>query len=564
MLRIEGNRILVDTRTLTAVVDRGTLVSLVRKSDGRRFIQSDADKIIPLQLVYPGNEVVPLGGEPGDSVKCLPINDYYAEFRLESWNGDGVISFSEDRESGELIIEPGGYASRPGLRGVRWMLSGIDNGLSLIAPFFQGIRLKLDDPFIRNTFWDWPHRWEAGMAILQGDQGGFWVHCQDNRYCYKALQVGTSEDAQCLGLETQVYGPLDNKLGSGGLAWRINVYDGDWQVPASQYRDWLSGTYNLDRATRPEWLNDVRFAISWCPTDPEILDTLKGLIAPEKVLLHIPNWRSDAYDENYPSYVPSEKGTAFVQKAQAMGFRAMPHFNSVDMDPSHPCYSYIRDFQYRALENRRVQGWTWVNGRVKPVPESNAARLRHRDKKTMVKIHPGLSMWRSILAENVRLAVEALSLKLVFLDVTLCSWNLHNCLVDNVTSTEGMKLLTSKVASLKDGLVVGGEGRNEITMQDQGLSQVHLFHSWHQNVESLERLERAGLCPLNEFLFGRWCRSFGYSNLGGHDPEQHLRMKIHVGLNAMPTITIRSASELKQPNVAVREMLEIATSLNHL
>ncbi len=156
-----------------------------------------------------------------------------------------------------------------------------------------------------------------------------------------------------------------------------------------KYRNWLGNAYKLNDAFRPEWINDICFAISWCPTDNEILDALAELIVPEKVLLHIPNWRQDAYDENYPSYIPSGKGSEFIQKAQSMGFRTMPHFNSVDMDPTHPAYTYIRDFQYRSLDNKRVQGWTWFNGQVKPVPESNAARLRHRDKKNHDKSASG-------------------------------------------------------------------------------------------------------------------------------------------------------------------------------
>jgi hypothetical protein len=225
------------------------------------------------------------------------------------------------------------------------------------------------------------------------------------------------------------------------------------------------------------------------------------------------------------------------------------------MDPTHPVYAYVRDFQYRSLDNKRVQGWTWHNGRVKPVPESNAARLKHRDKKTMVKIHPGLGMWRSILTENVRSAVEMLALDSVFLDVTLCTWNLHNCLVDNTTPTEGMKLLIAQVANLKEGLVVGGEGRNEITMQDEGFAQVHLFRG---SAEVMERLLNNGLCPLNEFMFGQWCRSFGYSNLSGRNREEHLRMKVHVALDAISTLTIGSSAELEQPNDAVKEMLALA------
>jgi len=555
MIKIEENRIYVDTRTLEATFDKGVLISLVRKSDGRSFIQSSSEGNSPLRLVYSGQESASLSGEAGDQVVCLPINDHHAEIRFNSWNGDGLLSISEDQKTGDLIVEPSGYASRPGLRSCRWMLTGIDKGLDLVAPFYQGIKLPLEDPLIRNSQWNWPIRWEAGMAILQGDNGGFWVHCQDDRYRYKALKVGTQDDPQCLGFDTETYGPLEHNLGTGGLVWRINVYEGDWHVPASQYRDWLTQAYHLDSAKRPDWVKDVKLAISWCPTKTDILDSLAKILPPSSVLLHIPNWRCDPYDENYPTFVPSSEGQEFIKKAQSMGFHAMPHCNSVDMDPTHPVYAYVRDFQYRSMESKRVEGWTWHNGNIKPVPESNSARLKHRDKKTMVKIHPGLGMWRSILAENVRSALEMLSLDCIFLDVTLCSWNLHNCLVDNTTPTEGMKRLIAHIASLKDDLIVGGEGRNEITMQEHGFVQAHLF--WG-GVDIMERLLNKGFCPLNEFMFGKWCRSFGYSNLGGHSHEEHLRMKAHIALDAIPTLTIGSAGELEQPNDAVKEILSMA------
>ena len=110
----------------------------------------------------------------------------------------------------------------------------MQDDLDLVAPFFQGVKLKLDDPLLARR-WFWPQFWEAGLAILQGRQGGFWVHCQDDRYRYKALNIEGGE----LGFETEAYGPIDASLGAGGLVWRLNVYQGDWQVPAGIYRDWL-------------------------------------------------------------------------------------------------------------------------------------------------------------------------------------------------------------------------------------------------------------------------------------------------------------------------------------
>lgn len=399
--------------------------------------------------------------------------------------------------------------------------------------------------------------WEAALAIFEGAGGGFWLRSEDSAYRYKALHVGSRDEIQTIGLDTESYGPVDQNLAAGGLAWRINCFDGDWKTPAGAYRDWLWRTYGLDERekARRSWTKDVSLALSWCPTQPDLLAALAKVLEPRRILLHVPDWRSDPYDENYPNYAASESGGAFVKAARAAGFRVMPHFNSVDMDPNHAVYNSIRDFQYRDLENKRVQGWSWYQRRVIGVPESNTNRTGHRDKKVMVKVHPGLSTWRSILGDSILKAAEDLSLETVFIDVTLVSSNLYNSLVENTTSTAGMKRLIDHIGGLGSGLVVGGEGRNEITMQGLSFAQEHLFKSWQENTEGVER---TGGCPLNDFLFGRLCRTFGYSGLGGRDANEELRMRLHEEHRAIPTLTVRSAREILEPNAAVRKTLERA------
>ncbi len=555
MLQVEKRRIRAETKTLKAVVEGGVITSLASKLDGRTYVRAGRGGGA-LELVFRDGQVLPLGSEPGDRITNLRVNDTRAEVRVEGWHGDGVISIREDAAGGDLLIEPAGYTSRPGLRACRWTIRGIAPELELIAPFWQGVRLPLEDPLIRNTFWNWPQSWEAGLAILQGRGGGFWVHCRDDRYRYKNLLVGSADDARRLGLETEAYGPLEDNLSAGGLTWRINAHQGEWKRPAGAYRRWLERAYGLGGAGRTEWLGDLRLAVSWCPCEGRILTALARRLDPRKVLLHVPGWRRDPYDVNYPSFRAGAKGRRFVRRAQRMGFRVMPHFNAIDMDPTHPAYALVRDFQYRDAGDGRVRGWVWHRGRTRAVPESNAARLRHRDKKTMVKVHPGLSMWRSILTENVRSAVEDLDLEVVFLDVTMNTWNLRRCLVEAVTPTEGMKRLIAEVGAIREGLVVGGEGRNEIVMQGESLAQVHLFKS--SGRENIEGLERTGKCPLCEYLFGRWCRSFGYSHLSGATPEERLRMKLHVDLGAIPTVTVRSPEQIAEPNPAVEAFLAAA------
>lgn len=110
--------------------------------------------------------------------------------------------------------------------------------------------------------------------------------------------------------------------------------------------------------------------------------------------------------------------------------------------------------------------------------------------------------------------------------------------------------------TLLKGLAVGGEGLNEITAQGQSFAQAHLFKSWQT---SLKDLERTGGCNLNEFLFGKLYRTIGYSGLGGRNQDEELRMRIHLEHGAIPTVTIRSAEEISNPNKAVKEMLERAS-----
>jgi hypothetical protein len=119
-----------------------------------------------------------------------------------------------------------------------------------------------------------------------------------------------------------------------------------------------------------------------------------------------------------------------------------------------------------------------------------------------------------------------------------------------------MKRLIEQIAELGEGLAVGGEGLNEITMQGLSFAQAHLFRSWHDNCEGLER---TGGCALNDFLFGKLCRTFGYSRLSGETEEEELRMRVHEEHGAIPTVTVRRAEEITSPNSAVEKALELAS-----
>ena len=556
-VRVAGERVLVETATLTATLEAGSLTSLRSRRTGEEMLAGKGGSGATVDLVFRGGERVAVGARRFGRVSTRSVSDRRAEVVVEGWDGDAVVAVGADPETGDLVVEPSAFSSRPGLRACRYWIDGLRPDQRLVAPFFQGVSLALDDPLLRDSHWAWPMFWEAGLAILQGAASGFWIHTRDDRYRYKALHVGAPSGPRALGLDSEAYGPIDDNLAAGGLAWRLNVFEGDWTVPAGLYRDWLWRACGLEarQNERRAWVQEIALAISWCPGDVAVLEALARRLPPGRVLLHFPDWRTDAYDENYPTFVASEKAKAFLARARALGFRVMPHFNSVDMDPSNPVYARVRDFQYRDVETKRVQGWAWYESGVLGVPESNGTRMLHRDKKVMVKIHPGLSLWRSILGAAILDAATLLDLESVFVDVTLVTHNLHNCLVEGATPTEGMKKLIDYVAGLGKGLVVGGEGLNEVTAQGLSFAQAHLFRSWQENTAGLER---AGGCPLNDFLFGRLCRTIGYSALSGKSEAEELRMRIHEEHGAVPTITIDTAEEILRPNPAVERALRRA------
>ena len=550
MITVNGTTLSVSTKTLDAVLEAGTLVSLKSKT-GREYLSGASAASPTLEIVFRGGDKRPVKTCPQGRISCVALSDSCAEIRFDALDGNGVLTITEDEENGDLCIEPEVSSARYGVLAARWTVSGFSPDMKLTAPFFQGIDMDPEDELIRGRKWIWPHRWEAGLCIFHDAVGGFWVHCRDTAYRAKSLVTG---EKQTISFDSEAWGPVDRSLSAGGLTWRVNVFEGGWQVPAAEYRNWLWEAYHLCReeARRPAWQKDVRLALSWAPADRDLLKALAKRVDPKTVLLHIPHWRTHGYDQCYPDFTPSEEFKEYLRFARTLGFHVMPHANSVDMDPSMPEYKYVGDFKYRDIENGTLMGWSWGI----PMPHTNTSLDENRKYNVMVKIHPGLALWRALLAENIDKALCQLDYgtDVVFTDVTLCSYNLDNCLIDNTTTMEGMARLIDHVSRIHGGIAVGGEGLNEITMQKLSFAQVHLF-DFNLNGEPLAR---TGKCDLNRFLFGRLCVPFGYSGLSGKDKNEEIRSEVHLEHGAVPTIIVGNADDIEHPTPEVARMLKLA------
>ena len=118
-VEVKDNKVYIETQTLTAVIDKGVLTTLKSKLNGEEFIENpDITNFRALQLLYVNNEVIEVNEEKFGRIETHQISGQRAEIIFHSWDGDGVLSISVDAETGDLLIEPSAYSSRPGCVGM--------------------------------------------------------------------------------------------------------------------------------------------------------------------------------------------------------------------------------------------------------------------------------------------------------------------------------------------------------------------------------------------------------------------------------------------------------------
>ncbi len=557
MINIIDDIIVIKTKTLIAEMRDGKLTSVKSKITGETYLNDpDSEKRPPLQLVYTGNNRVDIDPNcRNGQIEYLQISETRMDICFHTWNGSGILSLSEDQETGDLIIEPSAFSTMPGVRSVRFDMAGFREDAKLVAPLFQGIMVDMDDPLIRNSRFIYPYKWESPFVALQSPQGGLFVYTKDTSYHFRTLNVGDNGVSNRIGLEAEASGPITNNLSCGSCAWRINVYQGDWMVPVKKYKAVLWSKLNLaDRERKmPDWMKEVRLAYSWCPTDRHILSELKRYINPQKVLIHLPRWREGEYDKEYPNYLPSADAIAFIKEATAMGYHVAPHFNAYEIDPTRKEFALVRDFRYRDLETRRGMGWAFDCGCV-PIPEDNCLLSSSQHHNVMAKIHPGHAMWRYLLEKNILDAVNATGTDTIFIDVTHNIFNLDNEYVNNLSCGEGAIRLLKDAESLGNGLCVGGEGLNEIVAQGQFFAQGHVFAPVNGADASTVTVEK--VCPINQILYEGVCHIIGYHPHIGDYNAMRKTHELDQARGFIPTLIGVGFEELQSPQGVIKQILD--------
>lgn len=474
--------------------------------------------------------------------KIAPLK---AEIVFRQGQNEFCLFIGVDARSEDLLIEQEGTSDTAGVYGIQWGCVNLNSGnLDLILPADGGQIINAMAPFTFRSFhYPFPS-WEVQLAILQGEQGGFFVRGADETFQFKVLHYEKHIDSFALGFETQNQAPFDTLTSAKSVVWRLSAYSGDWRVPAKQYREWMEQTFKPWRLDEmPAWVGEIGLVVTYIDPrlDVGILDTLAEQVDPAKTLLYLNQWRKDPFDVNFPDYTAKPEFGRFVEAAHQRGFWVMAHVNLIGVNADHPRYAEFQKFQYRNPWTGNLMGWFWDRT---DIPRNRIAA-----------INPASAEFRKYFIQQLKEVWQKYDVDAFFLDVSARVENDANGLIEGLNSGQGNVLLHKELAAAMPGVVFAGESLHEVTFFRESFAQ-----RW-KNPPQWDPTRRSTAHPISSFLFSPYTSPYGH--LGLPNPDQGLQLyqeylEAYEIWGVLPTLRLSSVGDLGPERVRTQELLSVA------
>ncbi|MDE0482167.1 MAG: DUF6259 domain-containing protein [Candidatus Poribacteria bacterium] len=447
------------------------------------------------------------------SVEIAYHNDYKIDKTVR-------LRIAIDPQTQDLMIHQTGTSAFGGLVRVMWGCGYLNSQkVDVILPANGGRVINDATEFSRRGF-AYPEGWEAQLAILQGQHGGFFIRSTDTTHQFKGVWYTRSGQHFYLRFETDNLTPFRNKHEITSAPWRLNAYRGDWQVPAEIYRNWMTIAFQPKQP--PAWVKDLEAVIyaPYQPLDMSILPLLAEHVNPSTTLLYIIGW----YDPSRglaPDYVPDPEFGDFLKAAHSYGFRVMAFVTFHGCSPNSPLYPEFEKYQLRHPIQGHKLGYQLNN----PTYDYPTAY-----------INPAAKEFRKYLVEQLKTLYETYPIDALHLDINTSVVN--NPPIDGLTPAQGNVLLHQELAAAMPGIVLGGENLHEVTFRNVNLAQRWSFDNKQPH-------------PISSFLFSTWTIPYGY-HVPNPDREPEFYQpfqEAYIVWNVLPTIRIRAPWMLRDPNM---------------
>ena len=484
----------------TARFENGTLVGLTDTAGHVLVQQSEAVKGACVHRLA--------GDEYATGATTLePWHDGKAAQRYEGLATSTLeTTYALDEDTGDLVLSQRGTSDSKGVCGVEWAIERIPLDMNIIVPVTSGQKLTRSTPGALHTY-DYPITWEAQLVIVEGDGYGFYVWAEDAKGVFKRLVVERDTRGWRLGFVTMPYAPFEEQSSCESVRWHVNVYEGDWCVPAAEFRQWAVEAFKPTpvEEQQPAWVGDMRCCVIM-GLDMDALETLPARLDPAQTLLYVPSWRKAGYDRDYPTYdEPFETLGPLVERAHALGFRVMLHVNYFGCDPLNASYEQFEPYQLRSPWGTHEKDW-WLWTRADPVIK-------------FAYINPACAAWRDMLTDRFVTLCETYDVDALHLDQTLCLYNDYNGLIDGMSMIDGTLALHRQLREALPDVALSGEGLNEITYRYEAFAQRHVVGINHVD-GTFSKSHLALAHPISSFLLRPYTVMYGYLGYPGPAGDQ--------------------------------------------
>ena len=483
-ITIDGETVHVETDAYKVQFDRGVITHIHNKITAETY--TDRNLGFRAQTGILRRHHGPIWARHG-TIEARKAGQDSATLLFRQGGNEITLTIEVEAHTGDLLIGGSGASDIASVYGFQWGCENLDiTNLKLILPVDGGQVIDASSPITPRRF-DYPGLWEAQLAILQGQQGGFFVRGADETFQFKRLDCQKDSESIALNFQTHNQSPWDTLTTAESVTWRLNTYAGDWRVPARIYRDWMESTFNPWRLLSvPAWVSDIGLVVIQASFDPKTLSRLAEQVDPTKTLLYLVGWRKDGYDVNYPDYTPRDGFGDFVKAAHGHGFRVMPHANLVGISPYHPLYPEFQAFQFRDPWSEEPIGWKW---------DEIDSPKRH------AWINNASSKFRNLLVQQLKEVWEKYRVDAFHLDISHVVVNDANGLVEGLNSAQGNVLLHKELVEAMPGVAFSGEHLHEVTFFRESFAQ-----RWKLPPEATPH-------PISAFLFSPYTRPYGYLGL---------------------------------------------------
>ncbi|MYB02528.1 hypothetical protein F4X90_23040 [Candidatus Poribacteria bacterium] len=530
----EAGNVLAETERYLARFENGVLTHFHNKLTQETYTQGDLQGNTEMKAWGRGLRTKNL--VPGEIKKHSPL-----ECQLiyqDSWsaprNNEVMLHLfiGIDAETGDLLIRQTGFSNMGGIERIMWGFSNLsETSVDVIAPVLGGLILTQSDTY------HYPVKWQTPLVILQGHRGGCFIRSDDTQYRFKSLEYRPEGESFFINFWEVPFAPFEQAKEITTATWRLNAYQGDWQVPALHHRQWMHEVLKpIDRTEMPAWVNDIELMIIHSNVDVDILAPLSRLVDPEQTLIHMHQWRHGGHDADLPNHGPDAvkpEFADFVKEAHRYGFKVTAHISMLGVSEYHPLYAEFEIYQIRDPNTGRKRGWAW---------DDLTDPYRH------AFINPASRAYRQMFVDKVRSVWDRYQVDGFDLDISYKIENDNNGRIDGLTMAEGNILLHQELREAIPGIALGGEEINDVTF-------LHESYAYISRIPPTEQPH-----PISSFLFSPYTKLCGRSipNPDRRPDEYQKYFPEYDVWDILLTIRVIDHLDFAPHRVEIHKLLELA------